>query len=114
MSVAIITGSSGLIGSETAKFLHEKGLHIVGIDNDMRKYFFGDDASTSWNTERLKKSLANFTLHPLDIRDQEGIQGVFKKFGKDTKSKLTTLGHYAAFSFSTLSSSAMAASTSGA
>ncbi|MDQ3685593.1 MAG: NAD-dependent epimerase/dehydratase family protein [Acidobacteriota bacterium] len=84
MSVAIITGSSGLIGSETAKFLHEKGLHVVGIDNDMRRYFFGDDASTAWNTEQLKKSLANFSFYPLDIRDQEGILGVFKKFGHDT------------------------------
>ena len=47
MGVAIITGSSGLVGSETAKFFHEKGLDIVGVDNDMRRYFFGDEASTA-------------------------------------------------------------------
>jgi CDP-paratose 2-epimerase len=41
MSVALISGSSGLIGSETARFLHEQGLEVVGIDNDMRRYFFG-------------------------------------------------------------------------
>lgn len=79
MSIAIITGSSGLIGSETAKFLHDQGMHIVGIDNNMREYFFGADGSTEWNTEQLKKSLKNFSHYPLDIRDQEAI---FKLFGE--------------------------------
>jgi CDP-paratose 2-epimerase len=83
MSVAVITGSSGLIGSEMSKFLHEKGLRIVGIDNDMRRYFFGEDASTDWNTGQLKKSLKNFTHMPLDIRDQEGIFKIFAELGKN-------------------------------
>lgn len=83
MSVAVITGSSGLIGSETSKFLHEKGLRIVGIDNDMRRYFFGDDASTDWNTGQLKKSLRNFTHVPLDVRDQEGILKIFAELGRN-------------------------------
>jgi CDP-paratose 2-epimerase len=83
MSVAIVTGSSGLIGSETANFLHEKGMHVVGIDNDMRKYFFGDDASTDWNTRQLQKSLKNFQHHPIDIRDEEKITRIFSEFGKN-------------------------------
>lgn len=83
MSVAVITGSSGLIGSEAAKFLHEKGLQIVGIDNDMRSYFFGEDASTAWNTEQLQKNLQNFVHLPTDIRDQEAIFKIFDKYGKD-------------------------------
>jgi CDP-paratose 2-epimerase len=83
MSVAVITGSSGLIGSEMSKFLHEKGLRIVGIDNDMRRYFFGEDASTDWNTSQLKKSLRNFTHLPLDVRDQEGIFKIFAELGRD-------------------------------
>ena len=83
MSVAVITGSSGLIGSEAAKFLHEKGLQIVGIDNDMRSYFFGEEASTAWNTEQLEKSLKNFIHLPTDIRDQEAIFKIFDKYGKD-------------------------------
>lgn len=83
MSVAVITGSSGLIGSEAAKFLHEKGLQIVGIDNDMRSYFFGEEASTAWNTEQLEKSLKNFVHLPTDIRDQEAIFRIFDKYGKD-------------------------------
>ena len=83
MSVAIVTGSSGLIGSETVKFLHEKGMDIVGIDNNMREYFFGEDGSTDWNTNLLKTSLQNFTHVPGDIRDQETIDRIFRQHGQD-------------------------------
>lgn len=83
MSVAVITGSSGLIGSETAKFLHDKGLEIVGIDNNMRKYFFGEDGSTDWNTAQLEKSLKNFTHFPVDVRDPEAIDRIFGERGRD-------------------------------
>ncbi|HEV8435959.1 MAG TPA: NAD-dependent epimerase/dehydratase family protein [Thermoanaerobaculia bacterium] len=82
MSVAIVSGSSGLVGSETAKFLHEQGLDVVGIDNDMRAYFFGADASTTWNTQRLKE-LPRFTHAPIDIRDEHAIEAVFRQYGKD-------------------------------
>jgi CDP-paratose 2-epimerase len=83
MSVAIVTGSSGLIGSETARFFHQQGLQIVGIDNNMRQYFFGADGSTEWNTQRLKESLKNFTHHPIDIRDQQGVSEIFKRYADD-------------------------------
>src|SRR5947208_2803869 len=83
MSIAVITGSSGLIGSETARFFHAKGLDIVGIDNDMRRYFFGSEASTEWNTLELKKTLKNFTHHNTDIRDEKGISELFQKLGRD-------------------------------
>ena len=83
MSVAIVTGSSGLIGSETVKFLHEKGMDIVGIDNNMREYFFGQDGSIEWNTNLLKESLKNFTHFPVDIRDQENIGRIFEQHGSD-------------------------------
>jgi CDP-paratose 2-epimerase len=81
MSVVIITGSSGLIGSETAKFMHEQGLEVVGVDNDLRSYFFGPEASTAWNTRRLQESLRRFRHLPLDIRDQEGIFRLFAEYG---------------------------------
>ena len=55
MSVAIITGSAGLIGSEASMFFAKQGLDVVGIDNDMRRVFFGEDASTTWNRQRLQK-----------------------------------------------------------
>ena len=83
MSVAIVTGSSGLIGSETVRFLHAKGLDVVGIDNNMRQYFFGEDGSVAWNTAALKNDLPRFTHLGLDIRNQEAIEGVFKKYGEN-------------------------------
>jgi CDP-paratose 2-epimerase len=83
MSVAIITGSSGLIGSEAASFFHARGFTVVGVDNNLREYFFGADASTAWNTERLNRALRNFTHSALDIRDREGIFNLFRRYGRD-------------------------------
>lgn len=85
MSVAIVTGSSGLIGSETVKFLHAQGLQVVGIDNNLRQYFFGTDGSVEWNTQQLIKSLKGFTHNAADIRDDAAISAIFKKYGKDIK-----------------------------
>ncbi len=92
MSVVIVTGSSGLIGSETVRFFHDKGHDIIGIDNDLRQYFFGKDASTHWNTLKLKKELKRFIHETIDIRDQEGIFNLFKKLGK----AITAVVHTAA------------------
>jgi CDP-paratose 2-epimerase len=83
MSIALITGSSGLIGSESAHFFHDKGWDILGIDNDLRSYFFGKESSTAWNTQRLKKSLKRFTPFSVDIRNQEEIFKIFKKHGSE-------------------------------
>jgi CDP-paratose 2-epimerase len=81
VSVVIVTGSSGLIGSETAKFFHEEGFDVVGIDNDMRAYFFGQDASTGWNTKQLSDSLPRFRHHAADIRDAAAIDAIFQAHG---------------------------------
>ncbi len=81
MSVAVITGSSGLIGSETTRFLHAQGMEIVGIDNNMREYFFGADGSTKWNTVRLQDDLKNFSHYPIDVRDEQAIAKVFADHG---------------------------------
>ncbi|HYL91620.1 MAG TPA: NAD-dependent epimerase/dehydratase family protein [Alphaproteobacteria bacterium] len=83
MSVAVITGSAGLIGSEAARYFSEKGLHVVGIDNDMRKYFFGSEASTEWMQKQLITSTPHYQHHTIDIRDEQAIFGLFKKFGRD-------------------------------
>lgn len=83
MSIAIITGSAGLIGSEAARFFSAKGFDIVGIDNDMRSYFFGAEASTKKNKERLEADLVNYRHESLDIRDNNAIDNLFKSFGKD-------------------------------
>ena len=59
MKTILITGSAGLIGSEAAVFFANKGFRIVGVDNDMRRYFFGAGASTKWNNNRLTKLLGS-------------------------------------------------------
>jgi CDP-paratose 2-epimerase len=82
MSVVVVTGSSGLVGSETARFFHAQGFEVVGIDNDMRAYFFGKSASTGWNTSRLKQALPRFYHHALDVRDTSGIERLFAGYGR--------------------------------
>lgn len=85
MNIALITGSAGLIGSESVKFFAQKGFTVVGIDNDMRKVFFGEDASTRWNLERLKKEVQEYIHYEIDIRDQQKIEQIFKKYNTDIK-----------------------------
>ena len=55
METVIITGSSGLIGSEAVRFFSEKGMRVIGVDNDMRREFFGEEASTEWNRKQLEE-----------------------------------------------------------
>lgn len=83
MSVIIITGSSGLIGSETTRFFHDQGFDVVGIDNNLRQYFFGQDGSTLWQKDKLERELSNFTHISTDIRDMAGINSVFQRYGKE-------------------------------
>lgn len=91
MSVAIITGSAGLIGSEAVGYFVEKGLHVVGIDNDMRKVFFGEEASTDWNRKRMESALGDKYTHlSIDIRDDDAIDKLFAKYDKDLKLILHT------------------------
>lgn len=80
MSIAVITGSAGLIGSEAAAFFTNLGLDVVGIENDMRREFFGDEASTTWNQQRLKQDLGSAYRHEnFDIRDIDRINQLFQK-----------------------------------
>lgn len=58
---------------------------MVGIDNDMRRYFFGKDASTEWNRRRLKETIPSYIHHNIDIRDQKKLQRIFSEFNKDIK-----------------------------
>jgi CDP-paratose 2-epimerase len=82
VSVAVITGSSGLIGSEAAIYFGALDLDVVGIDNDMRRVFFGADASTDWNRRRVQETLGKrYVHHDLDIRDREAILAIFRRYG---------------------------------
>lgn len=84
MSVALVTGSAGLIGSEAARHFAGLGLDVVGIDNDMRRYFFGDDGSTAWSLLRLTSDLGEaYTHFDTDIRHRDELEQVFKKYGGD-------------------------------
>ncbi|MBZ5523542.1 MAG: NAD-dependent epimerase/dehydratase family protein [Acidobacteriia bacterium] len=83
MSVAIITGSAGLIGSEASRYFAARGLHVAGVDNDMRKYFFGPEASTEWMRKELIASTPRYEHYAIDVRDQAAIYGLFRKFGRD-------------------------------
>ncbi|MDL2210386.1 NAD-dependent epimerase/dehydratase family protein [Desulfovibrio sp. OttesenSCG-928-O18] len=82
MSVAVITGSGGLIGSAAVRFVHDKGLDAVGLDNNARRHFFGSAADTTWNVESLRANCSRYTHHHLDIRDENGVNGVFSRYGK--------------------------------
>jgi CDP-paratose 2-epimerase len=84
MTVAIITGAAGLIGSEAALHFGGLGLDVVGIDNDMRQVFFGADGSTDWNRRRVEQRLGTSYTHlDLDIRDRAAILDVFARYGSD-------------------------------
>jgi CDP-paratose 2-epimerase len=73
MKTILITGSSGLIGSEVSAFFHERGFLVQGVDNNQRAVFFGPQGDTRWNQHRLEASLRNFRHNELDIRDRPGV-----------------------------------------
>jgi len=78
--VILVTGSGGLVGSETALFFLDKGYEVVGIDNDMRKQFFGAEGSTKWMVDNKLKLYDNYHHHNLDIRDFEDLAKLFNKY----------------------------------
>ena len=82
MSLAIITVSTGLVGSESVDFFHNKGFDVVGIDNNFRKVFFGNTGSTDWIKKRLIKRNKNFKNFSIDIRNYNQLEKLFKKYKK--------------------------------
>jgi len=85
MEIAIITGAAGLIGSEAVNFFSNKFDLIVGIDNNLRKYFFGKEGSTEWNMKRLQDTVPNYKHCDLDIRDNAAMENLFKEYNTDIK-----------------------------
>ncbi|MFQ5466103.1 MAG: NAD-dependent epimerase/dehydratase family protein [Thermodesulfobacteriota bacterium] len=83
MSVVIVTGSAGLVGSETAKFFCAEGYDVVGVDNDMRRELFGPESSTEWMRLHLEREHRNYRHYSLDIRDAEAMTGLFREYGRD-------------------------------
>jgi CDP-paratose 2-epimerase len=83
MSVAIITGSAGLVGSEAVVYFADLGMDVVGIDNGMRADFFGPEASTRWVRDRLRRQVPGYVHHDVDIRNSEAISNIFAHHGHD-------------------------------
>ena len=78
---ALVTGSAGLIGSESVHKLRKEGFNVVGVDNDMRSYFFGSEASTAWNQAKLSDRYGvDYTHVDLDIRSYDKLEGLFQDY----------------------------------
>jgi CDP-paratose 2-epimerase len=90
MKTAIITGSTGLIGSEAVSFFSSKFDLIVGIDNNLRQYFFGSDGSNEWNRKRLLERFSNYSHCDIDIRDTQALEKIFKEYNTDIQLVLHT------------------------
>ena len=85
MSVVLITGSCGLVGSESVKFFTSKGFDVVGVDNNSRLKFFGKDGDTRWVKENLIKLHKNYTHKNIDIRNYLGLEKIYKKYKNSIK-----------------------------
>ena len=83
MSVVVVTGSAGLIGSEATRFFAQRGYQVVGVDNNMRQYFFGEVASTLWNRNELLGQFDNYNHWDTDIRDERAMAELFQEYGTD-------------------------------
>jgi len=77
--LCLVTGSSGLIGSEVTVFFSRQGLAVHGVDNNQRETFFGPQGNTRWNQRRLSETLPGFNHHELDIRDRQGVLQLVEK-----------------------------------
>jgi CDP-paratose 2-epimerase len=83
MKTILVTGSSGLIGSQAVEHFDRQGHQVVGVDNNMRRVFFGEPGDTTWNLERLRSVTRNFTQFNLDIRDCSALEELFRKYRFD-------------------------------
>ena len=90
MNIALVTGSAGLIGSEAVAFFADKFDAIIGVDNNMRQYFFGPDGSTEWNRNRLADTYATYKHYTADIREVPQLEPIFREYGADIKLVLHT------------------------
>lgn len=83
MKICVITGAGGLIGAEAARFFAQQGFLVIGIDNNMRQYFFGEEASTAWAIQGLQTAIPNFRHYSADVRDFEAVRRIFAEHGRD-------------------------------
>ncbi len=92
MSIVIITGANGLVGSEAVSFFSKKKYTVIGIDNNLRKFFFGEDGSTAWIKRKIIRENKNYIHHNIDIRNLQALDKLFKKY----KNNISLIIHCAA------------------
>src|SRR6476469_6786334 len=80
MSAVLITAAAGLIASEAAHFYCRRRRLVIGIDNDMRSHFFGQDASTRWKRDALIQEYRQYTHHNVDVRDRPAVERIFREY----------------------------------
>jgi CDP-paratose 2-epimerase len=85
MKTVVVTGSGGLIGAQSVRHFARSYERVIGIDNDMRAYFFGDDASTKWAVKELSNDFANYEHHEVDIRDRSAVDRLFGDWSTDVE-----------------------------
>src|SRR5262249_25302907 len=73
----LVTGAGGLIGSEAVEYSGQQGSQVFGIDNNMRREFFGPQGDVTWNLERLKETVRGFTHLKIDVRDLRALRELF-------------------------------------
>ena len=85
MSIVLITGSTGLVGSEAVNFFSNKGFEVIGIDNNLREFFFGKEGSTNWIKKKLYEKNKKFKNFAVDIRNYDNLKKIFSKYKKNLK-----------------------------
>ncbi|HOH43783.1 MAG TPA: NAD-dependent epimerase/dehydratase family protein, partial [Candidatus Hydrogenedentes bacterium] len=90
MAVILVTGSAGLIGSESVRYFSGQGRTVIGLDNDMRAYFFGDGASTGKMARDLQEQFPRYIHHNTDIRDYTALSAIFSEYQSEIHAVIHT------------------------
>ena len=85
MKTCVVTGAAGLVGSEAVRTFAAQGFRVVGIDNDLRRHFFGEEGSTRWNLAELCQEVPTFRNQAIDIRDYPAVDALFAEHGADVQ-----------------------------
>ena len=85
MDIIIITGSNGLIGGDAVEYYSSKFDYVIGIDNNLREYFFGSEGSTEWRKKMLESNFQNYIHYNMDIRSYNDLDKIYQKYNSDIK-----------------------------